>query len=54
MTGHDPVRTLAVMPALEPLSQLPGISVVIYSKLDRTGPYLIVSDTKAQSAISPD
>jgi hypothetical protein len=40
------------MPWLEPLPQLPGTSVIIYCKLDRTKPCLIVWDAKAQSTIS--
>jgi TctA family transporter len=40
-TVFDPKRTLAVMPSLEPLFQLSGISVIIYSKLDRNKPCLI-------------
>jgi len=31
-----------VMPSLEPFPQLPGISGIIYSELDRTKPCLIV------------
>jgi hypothetical protein len=52
--AFDPLRTLALMPSLEPVSQLPGTSVIIYSKLDRNKPCLIVRDAEAQSTISFD
>ena len=43
-----------MMASLEPLFQLPGISVVIYSKLDGNKPCLVVRDAKARSTIRFD